>query len=153
MGIKIDVIAKPSFRSQLLVKATEFRHEVVPVRPEVFGRSIYLQEFLRNRRGWSPLNGDSADLTGVDAWLLKDVWDHPYVRRISKREFPEVSVKDFTDLKFDARFPFLSCQLWQDFRFHHGMEVEKNADLSFRDCAGATGNKAARFDCYLPPSR
>lgn len=107
------------------MKAKESRLEVV---------LESLQKLLRNCRSWILQNGYSADVTDVDALILKNFWYLPYVRRISMREFPEVSVKDFNDVKFDERFLLLSCQLRRDFRFINGIEMKNSADRSFRDC-------------------
>lgn len=92
MSIKLEVLRKLSFESQILFRATDFCHEVILARPEMFSCAFFLQEFSCNRRDWSPLNGDHSDLSSLGTWLLMEKWDLPNVRRIVKREFLEIAV-------------------------------------------------------------
>lgn len=63
------MLQKHSFRRKILEHATELRQEVIPACPEVLGRALYLQGFLKSRQSWSTLNNEPADLNGVEAWL------------------------------------------------------------------------------------
>eukprot|EP00171_Calliarthron_tuberculosum_P007211 IDg7211t1 len=104
----MDIIEKPSFRRQVLVEASDFSQELVLLQPEVFGRVLYLQEFLRYRNVWNPLNVSPRNMNGVDAWLFKDKLDEPYVRRLANGE---ISVCDVTRSKNSTSNRSSSCSI------------------------------------------